>query len=91
MEYQLIFKKKYYSDTTRGIDYLRTVHLLWKSYCNQMVREVFFSKYDPETALTMFTSLKLDAYFFTLTEPILPQPLQDPFGTWRCNYSEKSI
>ncbi|KAI9244156.1 Cullin family-domain-containing protein [Helicostylum pulchrum] len=24
------------NDTTQGVDYLRTVHLLWKSYCNQM-------------------------------------------------------
>ncbi|GAA5816112.1 hypothetical protein MFLAVUS_009635 [Mucor flavus] len=24
------------NDTTQGVDYLRTVHLLWKSYCDQM-------------------------------------------------------
>lgn len=91
MEYQLILK--YYSDTTQGVDYLRTVHLLWKSYCNQMVtkKKKRFIKIRYGNALTLFTSLKLDAYFFTLTEPILHQLLQDPFGIWQCNYLEKII
>lgn len=53
------------SNTENGTNYLKAVHLLWKSYCDQMVGRYFPQKHGSVYRLTFFSSLKSAAFFFT--------------------------
>lgn len=80
----------YFSNTKEGDEYLHDVHLLWKSYCKQMViGKKLISKLYQIDALY---SLKFGAYSYIWIVHTSHLPLkQAQCGIWQWIYLEKIL